>query len=250
MKGRIHLIGLGLEPRDHASVESLVALGDCARVYASGLERADLAALRPFCRRGALKILPEGAGAKARGRRLAAEAAGGREIALCTLGHPFYAGELGAAVAAAAAARGVECVPYGAVSPMGVALSAAGVTLGTSIWGMQSFEHRAFVERAPEPNRAWPTVIYFLSGPDAASVKACAARLRGLFPAAAELRWCSGALAGRVETLDGLARRAAAVRRRWVLYLAPTARASTGLGRTETHQIAGRGPLIPEWVRK
>lgn len=250
MKGRIHLIGLGLEPRDHASVESLVALGDCARVYVRGLEPSDLAALRPFCRRGALKVLPERGDEKAWARRLAAEAAAGRELALCTLGHPFYAGELGAAVAAACAAKGVAWTPYGAVSPMGVALSTAGVTLGTSIWGLQSFEHRAFVARRPTPNRAWPTVIYFLSGPDAASVRACAARLRGFFPDATPLRWCSGPLAGRPETLAGLARRAARVGRRWVLYLPAAAEASTGLGRTETHQIAGRGPLIPEWVKK
>lgn len=242
--GRVYFVGLGLEPREHASVESLVALGECRRVFHEGLERDDLAALKPFCRRGALTA--------ARGPRWIASAAGaaarGESVAFATLGHPFYAGASGAALAAACDARRVPWTSFGAVSPMGVALSRAGVTLGTNVWGLQAFEHRAFVSATPVPNAAWPTALYFLSGPDRKSTEACARRLAEFFPADHECLWCSGPREGEKTTVAALSRDRG-VSRRAVLYLPAAREATTPLGRTGAAPRSGPGPDAGAWVK-
>jgi len=247
-KGKVYFVGLGLDPREHATVESLIALGECDRVYVSGLEADDLKALRPYCRRGAIAPVPDGR-QDAKIREIAGAAARGRRVAFATLGHPFYAGDAGSKLAAACDARGVEWTSFGAVSPMGVALSLAGVTLGTTTFGMQAFEHRALVSRRVKPNPTWPLAVYFLSVPDAASVRACAAALARFFPAEHEALWCAGPRFGTRETLAKALSRPEKFGRRDVLYLGPTAAASTELGRTSAHQVVGRGPAAPEWVR-
>lgn len=243
----MHLVGLGLEPRDHASVESLVALSGCARVHHAGLDAAARGLLARFCRRGALSPAPADAAAAA--RRVVADAAAGKETALVCLGHPFYAGTLGTKAVAECARRGVEWVSYGAVSPLGTALSSVGLTLGTSVWGLQSFEHRAFSDKRPDPNPTWPTVVYFLDRPDAESVAACAARLRELFDAEHPGAWCSGPRAGERATPASLGALGAKVGAAWVLHLPPRAEASTALGRTENHLMSGSGPSAPDWVK-
>jgi precorrin-6B methylase 1 len=247
-KGRVYFVGLGLDPREHATVESLIALGECDRVYASGLEPDDVKALRPYCRPGAIAPVADG-GEAAQARAIAGEAARGRRVAFATLGHPFYAGEAGSLLAKACDARRVEWTSFGAVSPMGVALSLAGVTLGTTTFGMHAFEHRAFVARRVKPNPTWPLAIYFLSVPDAKSVRSCAEALARFFPAEHEALWCSGPLFGTREPLAQALARGEGIGRRDVLYLGPTAEASTTLGRTSAHQVVGRGPAAPEWVR-
>jgi|GEM_PF-6514473 len=243
-EGHVYFVGLGLDPGEHATVESLIAMGDCDRVYVHGLEPADIKALRPYCRKGALKAVKD-AGVPA----IAAAAARGERAAFATLGHPFYAGELGARLAAACDAKRVPWTSFGAVSPMGVALSLAGVTLGTTTFGMQAFEHRALVARAATPNPTWPLAVYFLSVPDAKSVAACAAKLAALFPAEHETLWCSGPRFGERMPLSKALALGAKIGRRDVLYLGPSAAASTELGRTSAHQVVGRGPAAPEWVK-
>lgn len=249
--GHAYFVGLGLEPREHASVESLVALGECDLVYAHGLEADDLAMLRPFCRKGALTAVPASAGA-AWAKLAAAQAAKGKTIALATLGHPFYADALGSRLAAACDARRVAWTSFGAISPMGVALSESGVTLGTTLWGLQAFEHRAFVERRVRPNPVWPTALSFLSGPDAASVRACARRLTKFFPPDHEGLWCSGSARGRRAPLSELLLKPESIERRAVLFLLAAAPASTVLGRTgadASDESDGKNILAPAWIR-
>jgi hypothetical protein len=246
--GHAYFVGLGLEPREHASVEALVALDECDRVYVHGLDADDLAMLRPFCRKGALTKVPAKAGA-AWAKAAAARARKGETVALASLGHPFYAGALGSLLAGACDAAGVAWTSFGAVSPMGVALSEAGVTLGTTVWGLQAFEHRALVALKPLPNPVWPTAIYFLAGADAASARACLRRLEELFPAGHEGLWCSGARRGTRGTLPELFADPGRIQSRAVLFLPAASPASTELGRTGAHSVEGKGPQAPGWIR-
>ncbi len=119
MSATVHLLGLGVSPRDHASVEVLAAAGACRKILASGLAEPDRKFLAEFAPKGALVAAPE---PKAAVAALLAEAKAGRDCALVTPGHPFYFSALGGAVVAACEAAGVAWKSYGAVSPMGVGL--------------------------------------------------------------------------------------------------------------------------------
>lgn len=243
----VHLLGLGVAPRDHASVEVLQAAGACRLVLARGLSPADRKFLAGFAPRGAVRPAPEDDAAAV--AALLKEAKAGRDCALATPGHPFYFSALGGALVAACEKAGVPWRSFGAVSPMGVALSAVGATIGTTIHGLQSFEHAALAGRAVAPNPVWPLVVYFYEPVTPASYAAAAARLAEYYPAAHLAVWCSGRAAGRRDTVGALASRAGDAGPDAVLYLPARAKASTTLGRTDAHRIEGKGPAAPAWIK-
>lgn len=241
----VYLLGLGVSPRDHASVEVLQAAASCRKILASGLRPEDRKFLSSFAPKGAVAEAPAAAAAVA---ALLSEARAGRPAALATPGHPFYFSALGGAVVAACEAAGVPWKSFGAVSPMGVGLSAVGATIGTTIHGLQSFEHAALAGKAVTPNPVWPLVVYFYEAVTPASFAAAAARLAGFYPPEHLVVWCSGRAGGRRTTVAALAKEGASAGPDAVLYLPAKAKSEAALGRTDAHRIEGKGPAAPAWI--
>ncbi len=245
MSATVHLLGLGVSPKDHASVEVLAAAASCRKVLAAGLTPADRKFLATFAPKGAVKEAPAAAAAI---DALIKEAKAGRPCALATPGHPFYYSALGGALVAACEAAGVPWKSFGAVSPMGVGLSAVGATIGTTIHGLQSFEHAALAAKSVTPNPVWPLVVYFYEPVSPASYKAATARLAELYPAEHAVTWCSGKAAGRRATVKDLPKGIKDAGPEAVLYLPAKAEPSNRLGRTDEHRIEGKGPAAPAWI--
>lgn len=243
MSATVHLLGLGVTPRDHASVEVLAAAASCRLILAAGLAPADRRFLSGFAPKNAVK--EAGADAVA---VLLAQAKAGRDCALATPGHPFYFSALGGALVAACEKAGVPWKSFGAVSPMGVALSSVGATLGTTIHGLQSFEHAALAGKAVSPNPVWPLVVYFYEPVTPASFAAAAQRLSRLYPAGHRVRWCSGAAVLKTTTVQALAGQGRDAGPQAVLYLEARAKPSVRLGRTDAHRLEGKAPSAPTWI--
>src|SRR6185369_13526382 len=111
-------------------------MGECASVVVCGAGAEQKKFLERFCAKGALVSCDEAAAEK----RVAKELAAGKTVGLATPGHPFYWSALAGRAVAAAQAKGVAWLTFGSISPMGVAISAAGITLGTDVFGLQSFD--------------------------------------------------------------------------------------------------------------
>jgi hypothetical protein len=249
MNGSVRLVGLGLTPRDHATVEVLQALGDADLVMAQGFSAGDLAFLRKVCRAGALKTAPAGGDEKA-AAALVAAAKKGKAAALATPIHPFYFGLAGSAAVAACEKAGVAWRSFGAVSPMGVAIAVAGVTLGSNVYGLQSFEAEAFATKAVTANPVWPLVLYFTSKPSAKTLSALAASLSALYAPEREGLWCSGKLAGKSGTLGKALAQAKAAGVGDTLYLSASRETKEKLGRTGSDSFSGRGASAPASVEE
>lgn len=247
MSATVYLLGLGVSPQDHASVEVLQAASRCKKLLCAGLAAADRAFLSAFAPKGAVSEAPALDKAVA---ALLAEAKAGRDCALVTPGHPFYYSPLGGALVAACEKAGVTWRSFGAVSPMGVGLSAVGATLGTTIHGLQSFEHASLAGKAVTPNPVWPLVVYFYEPVTKDSFAAAVKRLEGIFPAEHPVTWCSGASAGRRTSVAKLAGQAKDAGPAAVLYLPARAEASTNLGRTDVNRMEGKGKAAPTWIQE
>ena len=245
MNGQVTLVGLGLSPRDHATIEVLQALAESDEVRAQGFGAKDLAFLRSQCRPGALKAAPAGGDGKALARQVAAAAKKGRRVANATPIHPFYFGPAGAAVVAACDAAKTPWRSFGAISPMGVAIAEAGVTLGMNVFGLQSFEAEALAAHAVEPNPVWPLILYFTRTPSAAARKALAARLKPLYADDREALWCSGARTGRKGTLAEILRQASAAAPGDTVFLAASRETKSTLGQTGSDSFSGKGASAP-----
>lgn len=245
MSATVYLLGLGVSPRDHASVEVLQAAASCKTILASGLAAADKKFLSAFAPQGAVK---DAADAEKTVAALLAQAKAGRDCALATPGHPFYFSALGGALVAACEKAGVAWKSFGAVSPMGVGLSAVGATLGTTIHGLQSFEHAALGSKEVTPNPVWPLVVYFYEPVTSASYESAVKRLAALFEPGHLVVWCSGKAAGRRATVAQLAEQQGDAGPEAVLYLPARAKPSVNLGRTDEHRIEGKGTAAPTWI--
>lgn len=247
-KGHLYFVGLGLIPREHVTIESLVALSGCDRIFAIDLTKDDIQLITPYRGRATIeKVISS----KARDiiNRIAGHLVREEVVAIVTFGHPLYFGSIASDLVAICRRADVPWTSFGAVSPLGVALSAVGVTLGTSIWGIQAFEHRAFVRNKPIINRTWPTVIYFFDEANSESVRGCVRAISKVFGQSYSCRWCVELGDNSVTPLE-LYREAHLVTRGHVLYLPAPDKASTKLGRTEAHQVLGHGKRVPESVRQ
>lgn len=245
MSATVYLLGLGVSPRDHASVEVLQAAASCKTILAGGLSAADKKFLSAFAPKGAVK---DAADAEKTVAALLAEARAGRDVALATPGHPFYYSALGGALVSACEKAGVRWRSFGAVSPMGVGLSAVGATLGTTIHGLQSFEHAALGGKDVTPNPVWPLVVYFYEPVTPAGYRSAVDRLAALYEPGHLAVWCSGKAAGRRDTVAQLKARQADAGPDAVLYLPARSKPSVNLGRTDEHRIEGKGTAAPTWI--
>jgi hypothetical protein len=248
MPKELYLLGLGVKPSDHATVEVLQAAGLCASVYAQGLDAGQERFLRRFCAPGALKSLPRAADEEALAGRLVKEASRGRRVALATLGHPFYwSGAAGRLIAACARAE-VPWRTFGSVSPMGVAIAELGVTLGTTIYGLQSFDYAALASRAVAVNKGWPLVVYFYSPLSRTAYASALDVLGAVYPAGHAVHWCGAPGKPRALTLGALRRLYGELSAATVLYLPALESPRTRAGRTEHHSMKRRREAS-SWVK-
>lgn len=248
MSETVRLLGLGLEPRDHATVEVLQALAECDEVRAQGFGRQDLEFLKRQCRRGALKSVAQDAPPKPLARALVAAARRGRRVSLATPIHPFYYGPAGAAVVAECAAKKVLWKSFGSISPMGAAISKAGVTLGTNVFGLQSFEAEALADKAVEPNPVWPLILYFVRAPDAAARSRLGRALARFYPKSHPALWCAGARVGEKTDLADALRTCSSARTGDTLYLPEAKATASTLGRPDRHHVVIKGAVAPPLV--
>lgn len=245
MNGTVKLVGLGLSARDHATVETLQALADAESVFAQGFSSADLAFLRSQCARGALKALEADADPAAVASAVCGAAKKGRRAAFATPIHPFYFGRAGAAVVAACDAAKVPWKSFGAISPMGVAIAEAGVTLGQNVFGLQSFEAEALAREAVSPNPVWPLILYFVRTPSASALAGLGKALAPLYAADRQALWCSGKLTGRTAVLSKALADAKKAAPGDTLYLPASRETSSTLGRTGSDSFGGKGASAP-----
>ena len=60
MAGKLYILGLGVDPIDHTTVEVLQSIGECERLYVQGLEKEHIRYLSRFCDAGRILPVPEG----------------------------------------------------------------------------------------------------------------------------------------------------------------------------------------------
>ncbi|MFI5350222.1 MAG: SAM-dependent methyltransferase [Elusimicrobiota bacterium] len=251
MSNKLYLLGLGVEPAEHATLEVLQAAGRCDVLYCSGLDAAQRAFLARFAAKGARIADVDGRGSEASlVRKIGAELAAGKTAGLVTPGHPYYWSALGGRLALEAERKKVECRTFGAVSPMGLALAASGVTLGMNVHGMQSFDCRAFVEKKARINLSWPLVIYFYSELDRKTFAAAVKRLAREYGESHPAVWCRAGAAKQVQRVGGLAGGFSGLSAGRVLFLEPKVESKSTLGRTDFHPMKRDDKKAPAWVKQ
>ena len=251
MPNKLYLLGLGVEPREHATLEVLQAAGECDVLFCSGLDAKSRRFLSRFAaKRARIVALGEGETEAASTRKIVAALVAGRTAALVTPGHPYYWSALAGTLAVEAGKRGFEWGTFGAVSPMGLALAVSGVTLGMNVHGMQSFDARALVERDGKINLSWPLVVYFYSGLDRKTFRALAARLVREYGASHPAVWCRVGAAKRVERVGALAGGFKALGPARVLFLEPKVESTSTVGRTDFHPMKRDDKKAPAWVKQ
>jgi hypothetical protein len=251
MPNRLHLLGLGVEPGEHATLEVLQAAGECDVLFCSGLDAKSRRFLSRFAAKGArIVALGEGDGEEAAFRKVAAALAAGKTAALVTPGHPYYWSALAGRLAVEAGKKGVECATFGAVSPLGLALAASGVTLGMNVHGLQAFEARALVERKGRLNLSWPLAVYFYSGADRKTFSALVARLTREYGADHPAVWCRAGAARSVGRVGDLAAALKDLGPSRVLFLEPKLESTSTIGRTDFHPMKRDDKKAPAWVKQ
>lgn len=223
-KAELLLLGLGVDPEKHATIEVLQALGTCD---AACVEGADPRFVKRYAPKARLVKDPR--------KALAA----GQRVALVTLGHPFY----WSATAGKLLAEGWKWRTFGAVSPMGVAISDLGVTLGVTIYGLQAFDYAAAAAREVVINRSWPLVLYFCAKP------AAPAKLDG-YPPSHPVFLCRGDNRPRELTLSEVPKLLKKLGPGDVLYLPALEEPKSRVGRTEWDTSSDGRKEAPAWVRE
>ena len=250
MSNKLYLLGLGVEPAEHGTIEVLQAAGECDVLFCDGLDDAQRRDLSRYCARGKVAPIDARAGEDAAAKKIMAALAAGKTVGFATLGHPFYWSALGGRLVVSAAKKGVEWQTFGAVSPMGLALSVSGVTLGTNVHGMQAFDARSLAAKGATINLAWPTVVYFYAPLDAGAYGRVVARLTRDYGAAHPALWCSVGPARKAERVGDLAGRFGELRPGRVLYLDRKVVSKSVLGRTDSHPMKRDDKKAPSWVKQ
>lgn len=248
MPKELYLLGLGVKPSLHATVEVLQAAGDCEAVYVQGLDGRQEEFLRRFCRPGALKRVEAAADEAEAAERILRRAEKGGAAAFATPGHPFYWNGVAARLLEGCAGRGLAWRTFGSVSPMGVAIAELGVTLGTTIYGLQSFDYAALAARRVRINAAWPLVVYFYSPLRRDVYRGALDALAGVYPAGHAVYGCGALRQSGSLTVSALSGLYEALSPEAVLYLPAPASTRSRIGRTEHHSVKRRKEAVA-WVK-
>lgn len=200
LMAHFYVLGLGVEPRHHATIEVLQALGRCDVIYAQGLTKDELRYLERFQPRRFWKRLPAGEPGPGLHAALTRDLKSGHTAAWVTRGHPFYWNSIATQLVKTAQRLGVSWSTYGAVSPMGLALADMGVALGDEVQGLQSFDFSALTGDSLSVNPEWPLVLYSYGALKKSDFDSAVGRLLRIYPAAHPVEWRQGF--GRTETLS------------------------------------------------
>lgn len=246
-----YVLGLGVDPAQHATVETLQAAGACDAVYCAGLDRRQREFLARFLAPGAALIEARGAEGEA-ARNIGAKLSQGKTVGLATPAHPFYWNGLAGRIVGECVKGGVPWQTFGAVSAMGLAISKVGLTLGTDIFGLQSFDAAALAARPVVLNPEWPVVIYFYAPLAPKDYDRTLKALGAFFPAAHEAYWCSTAdiLKTSVGALiSGAKRDFRKLVPSTVLFLPAKAAGASPLESSGSAESKVPVPRAPEWIR-
>lgn len=179
--GRLILLGLGPEPADHVSVETLLAMTECGVLYLCGVGGDDAR----FFRRLAPKVMVLRGGRRTQAReaaRILKDLTAGSTVGLAARGHAFLHGGLAAGLVRRCSALGLPWTSFAAVSSLGASMAATGRTLGEDMFAGQAFDVQALAEGRARPNPTWPLALHCYRVPAAAAMQRAFLILRGLYP--------------------------------------------------------------------
>lgn len=228
----LYILGLGVEPLEHATIETLQALGRCDVIWTQGLTLPEQRFLRRFAPKGKWRVLPAREAGERWADLLARDLKAGRVVAWATRGHPFYWNAVAARLVAAAKQLKISWQTYGAVSPMGLALADMGVALGDEVLGLQSFDIAALNDKGIVVNPEWPLVLYSYASLSPQGFSAALRLLLRRYPASHPVEWRRGAGRGERLRLGDLAKTRVALDNVSILCLPALRRSKSKLGRT------------------
>lgn len=249
MAKRLYILGLGVDPIRHSSIEVLETLGHCDKIFIQGLAPDHRRYLARFLAKIKPEIVPEGDAPKTV-KKILGHVKAGRTTAWVTLGHPFYWNGIGASLTRGCAQIGADWKTFGAVSPMGMGLSAAGSTLGTEIFGMQSFDATAVAGRRAVLNKAWPFFLYFLQPVTSSGFQECVDRLTETYGQDHPVVLFRSGKDPQPLKLEGMRSRYKAMSRQTIAYFEPKLECTSILGRTDSGEDATKPGVTPAWVRE
>jgi len=246
---KFYVLGLGVDAVHHATVEGLQAMSSCARLFVCGASREQEKFLAAFCPKGALLSGRKIGDDKELEARILKELSAGKDVGLATPGHPFYWSALAGRIIQKAKGNGIEWQTFGAISPMGLAISAAGITLGTDVFGLQSFDGFALAQKEVVLNVEWPLVVYFYHPLSKAVYERAADRLTSFYGAGHPVTWCfSGdAKAATVKDLRGAFSKASSST---VFYLPAKTGPASKIGCGDSLGKVPKGIKAPAWVKE
>lgn len=175
MREPVLLCGLGVRPAQDCSLETLEALGRCARVYTDIQDEEDLRWLEAL----GLALAPA-----ARAQEIVRAARRGDRVAVAAWGHPCYTSRLSQEVRRLCGEMRVDCRMLPANSPIGSVLARAARFLGgeEGCQGIQAFCLEEVLSGRGRVNGGLPLVVFSQSAP-AQSWRELSRRLGAFYPA-------------------------------------------------------------------
>ncbi len=246
---KFYVLGLGVDAVHHATVEVLQAMSSCSRLFICGSSREQERFVLRFCPKGALVSWPASGAERALEARIVKELSSGKDVGLATPGHPFYWSALAGRIIHKIKSLGIEWQTFGSISPMGLAISAAGITLGTDIYGLQSFDGAALARREAVLNPEWPLVVYFYQPLSEEIYEHLCARLASFYGPAQAVTWCFSGEA-RGTAVKDLAGAFAEVSSATVFYLPAKTQPASKVGCGESLGRVPKGVKAPAWVKE
>lgn len=151
--GEIRICGLGVDPREDATVEALLALESCRVVFTDIADAGAVAWLKPFCR-----DLRKAAGAAG----IAAAARSSGAVGLAVWGHPQSTSVLAREVQALACRMKIPYRVFAGMSPMGGVLCRSVLFLGgmEGMNGMRSCSLAEFFKHPDIVADGMPLVVF------------------------------------------------------------------------------------------
>jgi hypothetical protein len=246
---KFYVLGLGVDAVHHATVEALQAMSSCARLFVCGTSREQEKFLSGFCPKGALVPASKGGDDKALEAGILKALASGKDVGLATPGHPFYWSALAGRIIEKAKKQGFEWQTFGSISPMGLAISAAGITLGTDIFGLQSFDGAALAQKEAVLNPEWPLIVYFYQSLSMGVYERAAARLSSFYGASHPVTWCFSGQSKDAAVKD-LRAAFSQVSSSTVFYLPAKTAPASKVGCGDSLGRVPKGVKVPAWVKE
>lgn len=245
----LFVVGLGLDPVRHGTVEGLQALGECDEIFVQGLDDDQTKRLRPFWEKAKVRRLDRKGETTAVGA-IRDALAKGKTVGIASLGHPFYWSALAGKVVNECEKKKIPWQTFGSISPMGVAISQAGVTLGTDVFGLQSYDCAALAGKGAVLNPEWPLAVYFYADQSAQTFKKALARLLADYGKKHKALWCLPGRPPEELSLPAVEAKAGGLTSAAVLFLPARSGPASKLGHPDHHPVDPKLQRAPEWVKE